>query len=655
MNRLFPVVLLTAAIVLTIPSLGSGDDLTPDDHIHYYSPMLGVWKMTIKVGGVTLHGTAHWSLGANKKCLLIDSSDESGTSGQSIQGFDPRTNTWQMAWFDKDGNFTQGTLDPVDFKPGETISVGPLGIWKDLFVKDNEVQPTTAKVSCKEVNDDRVVFEWKAITPDGNDGEVTTIIHDRIPDSPNSSSLSGSHDKSSPDYEQLKQLEWLIGEWEGVITIPDGIPEIHPAGAKVKSRQKYFWMQNKSYIGFSFREEVNGRVGHEGFEIVGVDPETKKLVHWIFSTAGGNGAGEWSFDGKVWHLNWWGLLPNNTRLEGVSNMVSVDRDTHTWEIVNLKRDDKLLANYPRVTFRRVKTAHDSKDVVPPADTNGQGNATQDLDYFVGSWIWEGQTRLNGQLPEAFVWRHDSKRTLDGRFLLDEQCDMLEGLKTKHVALIGLNGEDDTIRAWGFWAPPGGPHEEVVYTKTDTGWRITREGLDGTVTIIDKDNWKYEADFERNGTKNHWGFTARRLKSPTKADAKKAIDSLVGQWSLSFEEDGKVKTAKVTATRSTSEMALRITYQEPGEEPANGMFAWHATKKQVVETWFRNGEHVRICFDGLTEDGALIGAGGGGLEGKQFRGVRILKFHSRDQYTHTIRGTVEEGELQPEVVITANRL
>lgn len=145
-----------------------------------------------------------------------------------------------------------------------------------------------------------------------------------------------------------------------------------------------------------------------------------------------------------------------------------------------------------------------------------------------------------------------------------------------------------------------------------------------------------------------------LKSPAKADAKKVIDSLAGQWSLSFEEKGVKGTAVVTATPCTSEMVLRITYQEPGEAPANGLFAWHEAKKQIVETWFRNGEHVRICFDGLTEDGALIGLGEGMLEGQEFQDVRILKFDSPDHYTHTRRGAIIDGELQPEVVIDAER-
>jgi hypothetical protein len=279
----------------------------------------------------------------------------------------------------------------------------------------------------------------------------------------------------------------------------------------------------------------------------------------------------------------------------------------------------------------------------------------ELDYFVGSWIWEGQINLHSEAPEEFRWRNDCERTLDGRFILERQRDLSEGLKMVHISLIGWDDKAEKIRAWGFWAPPSGPHEEVVFTKTNDGWHITREGLDGRVTIIDKNTCKYEADFERDGATNHWGFTARRLKSPTEADARKAIDTLVGKWAITFEEDGEKKSATVTATPSSSEMALRVTFHEPGKQPANGMFAWHATKNQVVETWFRGGEHVRICFDGMTDDGALIGAGEGMLEDVRFAGLRILKFHSPDHYTHSIRGCTSEGEPLPDVTFVGKRI
>jgi hypothetical protein len=291
-----------------------------------------------------------------------------------------------------------------------------------------------------------------------------------------------------------------------------------------------------------------------------------------------------------------------------------------------------------------------------SESAGSDEPLDALDYFTGQWIWEGTIERHGEAPENFRWRFTSERTLDGRFLLERNYNLEAGCNLVHLSLVGWCDEDETIKAWGFWATPGSSHEEVIYTKIHDGWKITREGLDGTATIIDEETWKYEADFVTAGKKNHWGFTAKRLKSPTEEDAKKVIKMLTGEWALTLEtENGGKNMAEVTATPSGSEMVLRLTYKEPGKPLANGMFAWHATKKQIVETWFSGGEHVRICFDGMTDDGALMGVGEGMLEGKRFSGLRLLKFHSADEYTHTIRDSISEGEAKPDVTITARRI
>jgi len=83
----------------------------------------------------------------------------------------------------------------------------------------------------------------------------------------------------------------------------------------------------------------------------------------------------------------------------------------------------------------------------------QDPAEKQLDYLLGSWIWEGEINLAGQQQEKFTWRYDCERTLDGRFLLEKQYDMAEGVKMTHIALIGKNGHGDVIRGWGFWTPP----------------------------------------------------------------------------------------------------------------------------------------------------------------------------------------------------------
>jgi hypothetical protein len=167
---------------------------------------------------------------------------------------------------------------------------------------------------------------------------------------------TGEEAKPGPDYEKLKAMEWMIGDWDADWVVPssgnlglDGFP----SGAKVHSTCSYFWMENKNYIGLKFRDEIDGEVAHKGFEIVGVDPESKKIVHWLFSILGGRGSGEWTVEGKTWKLKWWATTADGTKLEGVSYMVPLDSNTHTWEIKDNKRNGKSTPDTPLVTYRRI--------------------------------------------------------------------------------------------------------------------------------------------------------------------------------------------------------------------------------------------------------------------------------------------------------------
>lgn len=161
--------------------------------------------------------------------------------------------------------------------------------------------------------------------------------------------------KPGPDYDHVRPMEWMIGDWEGTYTvIPGGmLASAYPPGAKVRSANSYSWMENKNYIALKFHEGIDGKIVHQGFELIGKDPQLKKIVHWIFSIAGGSGVGEWSLDGKTWKLKWSYTSGNGTKYEGVSFLVPVDANTHTWEMKEVKENGKKVADAPLITYRRV--------------------------------------------------------------------------------------------------------------------------------------------------------------------------------------------------------------------------------------------------------------------------------------------------------------
>ena len=287
-----------------------------------------------------------------------------------------------------------------------------------------------------------------------------------------------------------------------------------------------------------------------------------------------------------------------------------------------------------------------------------------LDAVNGRWV--GDVGLAADMPgfgkqgDRITAYSQCSLTDDGNTMI---CSNQVG-KDSGTWVLAYDAAAKRIR--GLYSTSGGVFNQSIVYRSDDGWieKGTGTGSDGKkgeyifqIAVTDGGNthtWSGEQTVD--GKKEEFPTDVwKRLASPTEADAKKAIDTLVGQWALTFEKDGHEKTAKVTAIPSSSGMALRVTYQETGEQPASGLFAWHSTKRQIVETWFRGGEHVRIRFNGMTDDGALIGPVEGMLDGESFVGIRILKFHSPNHYTHTIRSTMSEGKPLPEITLDAKRV
>ena len=87
--------------------------------------------------------------------------------------------------------------------------------------------------------------------------------------------------------------------------------------------------------------------------MIGVDPQSRKTIHWLFSILGGWGPGEWTVEGKTWKLKWAGTTADGTKYEGVSFMVPIDPNTHTWEMKQCKKNGKPTPDTPLVTYRRM--------------------------------------------------------------------------------------------------------------------------------------------------------------------------------------------------------------------------------------------------------------------------------------------------------------
>jgi uncharacterized protein (TIGR02246 family) len=143
----------------------------------------------------------------------------------------------------------------------------------------------------------------------------------------------------SSHYEQLKELEWMIGSW---------VDEDDQNRIETTCQ----WTKNQNFITRSFTLTVRDRIDVAGMQIVGWDPATKQIRSWVFDSDGGFGEGKWTKKGNAWYIQTTGTLPNGEQTSSVNVMTYVDANTFTWQSLNRVVAGELQPNVDEVVVVR---------------------------------------------------------------------------------------------------------------------------------------------------------------------------------------------------------------------------------------------------------------------------------------------------------------
>ncbi len=144
-------------------------------------------------------------------------------------------------------------------------------------------------------------------------------------------------------YEQLKDLEWLIGTWVD----DDGQSRIETTCR---------WTQNRNFITRSFSVSNQGRVEMTGFQLIGWDPAQRQIRSWVFDSDGGFAEGRWTNKENQWYVTTSGTLPDGGKASSVNVISMVDNDQFKWRSLNRTVRGKLLPNIDEVVIVRSQSA-----------------------------------------------------------------------------------------------------------------------------------------------------------------------------------------------------------------------------------------------------------------------------------------------------------
>lgn len=130
-------------------------------------------------------------------------------------------------------------------------------------------------------------------------------------------------------FENLKPLDWLAGSWE----------DVHDP---IEIEFENVWDQNKNFLSLNYIYSILGQKGMRGMEILGWDPNAKKVHSWIFDSYGGYGESVWNQNGNVWTAASNFTLSQGGQGSSTQIYTQIDKDSFTLLIKNRKMDGKAL-------------------------------------------------------------------------------------------------------------------------------------------------------------------------------------------------------------------------------------------------------------------------------------------------------------------------
>ena len=142
-------------------------------------------------------------------------------------------------------------------------------------------------------------------------------------------------------YEQLKELEWMVGNW---------VDQDEQATVTTECN----WAKNNNFLVRSFSVQITDLAEMSGIQLIGWDPVAKQVRSWVFDSDGGFGQGTWTRKNNRWFNHQSGVLPDGRKSSSVNIFTYLDDDTFALQSTNRMVDGELLPNIDEVKIAKEK-------------------------------------------------------------------------------------------------------------------------------------------------------------------------------------------------------------------------------------------------------------------------------------------------------------
>lgn len=152
---------------------------------------------------------------------------------------------------------------------------------------------------------------------------------------------TSEEDNSPPPshYEQLKQLEWMVGDWLD-----------QEGGSAIRTTCK--WTRNNNFLVRTFTAAVDDAIDLTGMQFIGYDAARQEIRSWVFDSDGGFSEGTWAERDGRWYVQTKATLPDGSLGSSTSILRSIDENSFGWQQTNRVVNGELLPNIDEVIIVR---------------------------------------------------------------------------------------------------------------------------------------------------------------------------------------------------------------------------------------------------------------------------------------------------------------
>ncbi len=194
------------------------------------------------------------------------------------------------------------------------------------FVSPNvAIEHGTAKILAPNAEPEEIEYSAVDVKRDGK------WLLDRVTDK--SKEVIPTH------YEQLKDLEWMVGSWTDEAT-----------DAEVELDCN--WTKNKNFLTRAFKISIDGQIDMSGMQVIGWDPAAKAIRSWTFDSNGTFAEATWEHRGDRWFVRNRGVLPDGRPATMINVMKQVDENSFTWQTIERTAGEELLPNIDEIAIVR---------------------------------------------------------------------------------------------------------------------------------------------------------------------------------------------------------------------------------------------------------------------------------------------------------------